>query len=86
MSKPKPGEFLIDPDDNAVYVVIERGWSDERIRQAFADRYVEDGGYTIDKFYMYSARQRRDEQPDFPSFWGPDGECKTYIDVAVIEL
>lgn len=93
MSRPKlprPGSILMG-DDYQFIIVVQRGWSDERIRRAFTDAFgdeVEDlSEVMVDTWRFHTAEQRRsDFGGDGDSYWSPDGQGASSIEVAVISL
>lgn len=86
-SKPKPGTVLSNDDDDVI-LVVERGWSDETIRDHLA-RYTDDNefAYKLTEFRWHTAEQIRcgDGDSSYDGWWSPEGMGRTRIDVAVVE-
>ena len=88
----KAGSLLTNESSDAFAVVIERGWSDERIRDAVRtaaadyDSEVIEGPYDLDVWSSYLAWQKREiGWPPDCDYWGPDGAGRRSINVAVFQ-
>ena len=83
--KPKPGACL--ENDDAVVVVIQRGWSEERILDALGQWGYDGTGFEVDEWRYHTVEQERYEGSAgaYDSYWSPDGWGRTTIDVAIGE-
>jgi len=84
--RPAPGTFL--DNDCDVILVIERGWSDERIRELLGQQVdeVADVEYDLAVWRYHTAAQKRADGvgTDYENYWSPEGWGRTTIDVAVV--
>lgn len=85
---PRPGTVL-DAEDFVLVLVVQRGWSDETIRNHISGWL--DGGqefdYELDVWRYHTAEQVRNGDggdEGYDNWWSPDGAGRSAIDVAVV--
>ena len=75
--------------DHGEFLSIDPAWTDEEILVEWVDQMAIDPfppGTEVVRhtWHRYSARQRREEQPEHDEYWGEDGELATWVMVAEI--
>jgi hypothetical protein len=86
--KPHPGTVLFDDDGEPAAIVIIRGTEVDGIRAMWWESPLTDeplGWPRFATWRMHSARQMREQNHDCEQYWSPEGECRTWIDVAIPE-